>query len=328
MANPNIQAGLVQGGLDEGQPAAGERPVLVAFKDGGSPSLIKIPLVDALGNLQVSIASVLASTQVEGKQANGAAITENPVLIAGQNGGNVKTLGLDASGFPTVNQGAQNAGGTASWNVQGAAAANAALSGNPLRLGVSDGTNIQDWKQAPNSGSQASSVGLAYTMTGLWSSAGNAVPLATAAAGGGDNANGTAFPAVGQELFNNTNWDRQRNNVDVTLLASASRNTTQTSADITTYNLSGITVIVDCTAGAGTVTLTINGKDPASGKYYPLLTGTAVTSATTNVYRIMPGLTAVANKDVNAYLPRIIQIVLTSNLASLTYSVGYTLHLG
>lgn len=134
--------------------------------------------------------------------------------------------------------------------------------------------------------------------------------------------------AVGQFDYNGATWDRHRNNVAATLLASASRTTTQTSADIVTYNAKAITVVLDVTvvAASPSVTVTINGKDPASGKYYLLLSGAAVLTAVTNVYSIGPGIAETSNVSTSKFLPRTIQIVVTANNANAgTYSVGYNL---
>lgn len=115
-----------------------------------------------------------------------------------------------------------------------------------------------------------------------------------------------------------------------TLLASASRTTTQTSAD--RLNPAGrfLQVILDVTTnagGLGSATVTINGKDPTSGKYYLLLAGAAVTTVSTNVYSVGPGLPATANVSANAMVPRVFQIVVTANNANpLIYSVGYNLN--
>jgi hypothetical protein len=138
---------------------------------------------------------------------------------------------------------------------------------------------------------------------------------------------GNAATAAFEMNWNGTNFDRHRNTLDVTLLASASRTTTQTSADITTYNCNAITVILDMTTvGTGSVTVTIDGKDPASGKYYNLLTGVAIITNSTNVYFVDPAIVAAANVNAQRRLPRIIRIVVTANNANAaTYSVGYTL---
>ena len=116
-------------------------------------------------------------------------------------------------------------------------------------------------------------------------------------------------------------------NSSTTLLASAARTTTQTSADLYNPYAQGIKVTVDVTtAGTGSITCTINFKDPASGKYVNLLTGAAITTAVTNTYTIFPGATVTANVSANDQLPLVFQIVITANNANtITYSVGYNL---
>ena len=115
---------------------------------------------------------------------------------------------------------------------------------------------------------------------------------------------------------------------DHTYLASAAQTTTQTQADQTTSNLvRGIKVVLDVTVNTiGSVTLEIDGKDAASGKYFALVTGVAVVSTGTSIYTVYPGITAVTNAAVSDVLPHTWRIKLTANNAnSVTYSVGYTL---
>ena len=124
--------------------------------------------------------------------------------------------------------------------------------------------------------------------------------------------------------FNGTTWDRWRNNTDLTLLASAARTATLQSSDQTNYNGCGVHVVLDVTnAGTGSITLTIQAKDALSGKYYTLLAGAAVTTNSTNVYKVYPGLAASANVSANDLLTRTWRIDVTHNNAnSITYSVG------
>lgn len=114
---------------------------------------------------------------------------------------------------------------------------------------------------------------------------------------------------------------------EATALASAARTTTQTLADIDTTGCAFLNVVLDMTTvGTGSVTLTINGKDPASGKYYLILSGAAVTTNSTNRYKVGPNVTASANAIAQDYLPKTIQLVVTANNAnSATYSLGYSL---
>ena len=132
-------------------------------------------------------------------------------------------------------------------------------------------------------------------------------------------------------VSNGATLDRSRNNEAVTLLASVARTVTATSADLINYNgASYMDVILDMTVvGTGSVTVTINGKDPASGKYYLILAGAAVITNVTNVYRVGISRTAVVNATANDTVPRIFQIVVTANNANTaTYSVGYNLSRG
>jgi hypothetical protein len=67
------------------------------------------------------------------------------------------------------------------------------------------------------------------------------------------------------------------------LFPSAARTTTQTSRDLVNPGYHYIDVTLDTTVvGTGSVTVTINFKDPASGKYILLLSGAAVTTNVTN----------------------------------------------
>ena len=112
-----------------------------------------------------------------------------------------------------------------------------------------------------------------------------------------------------------------------TPMASAAQTTTQTSADISTLGYRALSAILDVSnAGTGSVTVTINGKDPASGNYYNLLTGAAVGTISTNPYFVGLGVVAVTNVAAAKPLPATIQIVVTANNAnSMTYSVSATL---
>ena len=120
--------------------------------------------------------------------------------------------------------------------------------------------------------------------------------------------------------------------IDVVLLHSASRTTSQNNTagvgDTLNPGYTGIRVILDMTVvtASPSVTLTIQGKDPASGKYYTLLAGAAVTTATTNVYTVAPNAPVTTNVSANAELPETFRINIVANNANAgTYSVGYTL---
>lgn len=129
------------------------------------------------------------------------------------------------------------------------------------------------------------------------------------------------------KTFNETTWDRRRGNTDITLLASAARTTTQSSADLVNYNADALKVVVDITAfTAGSLTITIDGKDTASGKYVNLLTSTALAAVATTTLQVGPVIAASANLIALAYMPRVFRIVATvGDATSITYSIGYHL---
>jgi hypothetical protein len=83
-------------------------------------------------------------------------------------------------------------------------------------------------------------------------------------------------------------------------------------------------LIVDITAfSAGSVTVTIQGRDPVSGKLYTILASAALAAVATTILRVGPALTAVANLAANDVLPH--DLVVDFNHAdatSITYSAG------
>lgn len=112
-------------------------------------------------------------------------------------------------------------------------------------------------------------------------------------------------------------------NFDEVVLASAARTTLQTGADYVNPFGRYLTVVLDVTANPVSVglTLTIQGKD-AAGVYYTLLVGAAVSTISTNVYRIGPGLPATANVSANVPMPRIWRVIVAvADADSGTYSL-------
>jgi hypothetical protein len=89
---------------------------------------------------------------------------------------------------------------------------------------------------------------------------------------------------------------------------------------------SGLLVVIDMTAVAGggkTVTFTIQGKDPASQKYYDILASSAISSTGTTVLRIHPSLTGSANAIAKDFVPNQWRVKAThSATGNFVYSVG------
>lgn len=118
------------------------------------------------------------------------------------------------------------------------------------------------------------------------------------------------------------------NNQDLVILASAARTASANGVDRTNQNARGIIIAIDVTVvpGVDTVTFTLQGKDPASAKYYTILASAALVATGTVVLRVGPGLTAAANVVANDLLPRTWRIITTHSAGtSFTYSVGATL---
>jgi hypothetical protein len=327
-------SGAIAGGLtnNSAPPAANNLGVLPAIANAAAPAWAEgnqvLLSVDRAGNLRSIAQGVVASGSslvgvnpvVVGMNGAGALarfLTEANAVVSTTGTG---LLGVGAMPFDGTNYQKMLGDTSGRVIVIGAAATGAAVAGNPVLIGASDGTNANALK--------VESAGQPNLRIAVFNGATEAVvgPYGNVDGVSGASNQGLATGAIGLAT-NGTSLDRTRHNIDVTLLASASRTTTQTSADITTYNLRGINVILDMTnVGTGSVTVSIDGKDPASGKYYNLLTGAAIGTNSTNVYKIGDGLTAVANAVANDRLPRIIRIVVTANNANpATYSAGYSL---
>jgi len=87
----------------------------------------------------------------------------------------------------------------------------------------------------------------------------------------------------------------------------------------------GLHLVIDITqlTATQTVTVTIQGKDPLSGKYYTILASTALAAVATTVLKVYPGLPVAANSTANDILPRDWRVAITlANGLSTTFSVG------
>lgn len=106
--------------------------------------------------------------------------------------------------------------------------------------------------------------------------------------------------------------------------AQTAQTATLAGPDQTNYGARGISVYVKTTTiGTGSITLTIQGKDTASGDYYTLLAGAAIVTNTVNRYTVFPGNAVAANVTANDQLPHTWRLLVTSNNANpVAYSVG------
>lgn len=90
----------------------------------------------------------------------------------------------------------------------------------------------------------------------------------------------------------------------------------------------GASVFIDITAvsGSPSITVTIQGRDPASGKFLNILESSALSGVGTTVLTVYPGIAETANESANTVLPRKWRVSVSAGNADLiTYSVGAVL---
>ena len=117
-----------------------------------------------------------------------------------------------------------------------------------------------------------------------------------------------------------SNNDFQANLVVQAIGATVSQN----SADLLNPYGRGVKVFVNTTAiGTGSITASIQAKDPGSGVYVTLLASAAIVTNATTVLTVYPGIAAAANAAANDVLPRQWRVSVTANNANAAnYSVG------
>lgn len=135
-------------------------------------------------------------------------------------------------------------------------------------------------------------------------------------------ADGYANPTITHEgadgmLYNNSTWDRARNNFVTTADSSAARTATVAGATVTNYNARGAVITINVTAASGT-TPTLVAKlqySPDGGTTWidytekPVTATISATGKTTLV--VHPGVTEVANSVVSLPLPRTVRMYYT-----------------
>lgn len=110
---------------------------------------------------------------------------------------------------------------------------------------------------------------------------------------------------VNLKQINDVSCGHQSAVAAVTALAAASAGAN--GDDQVNINARGLKLIIDITALSGTsptLTVTIQGKDAVSGKYFTILASAALAAQATTVLTVFPGLTASANVTANDVLPR------------------------
>lgn len=152
-------------------------------------------------------------------------------------------------------------------------------------------------------------------VTNLPFNAANPLPMGSYVAG---SAVGTANPLPEQPI---QNFDT------AALITHAAASAGVNGTDQINNSGRGINLVIDVTAITGTtptLTVTLQGKDIASGKYYTILASAAISAVGTTVLQVFPGATAAANAAANAQLPRTWRVisVIGGTTPAVTATVG------
>jgi hypothetical protein len=124
------------------------------------------------------------------------------------------------------------------------------------------------------------------------------------------------------------NIQASKNNYEIVAFASAARTATVSSDDLANPGAHSAYVVIDCTAvvSSPSVVFTVEGKDPASGKYFVIATSAAIVGTGTTVIRINDALTASGTTIYKDAAPPTFKVKAThGNANSITYSVGVML---
>lgn len=210
-----------------------------------------------------------------------------------------------------------------------------------------NGTNYDRWREGSVVADVAGNVGMGAVVPymGDGTSARRMAPISVQ----GDAATAVNALGVGEMLFNGTNFDRKRNNLEGTLMASAARTAAATTAVLTNYNHRGVLLVLDVTSpGTGTMSVLIRRQNFTTGLetdsvvlYKPIInafTGSIVmvvypglvdSGSVTGSVVGTPGLSPIvsgATVHMNGVIPRRWLIrVYKSDASSWTYSLDHAM---
>lgn len=119
-------------------------------------------------------------------------------------------------------------------------------------------------------------------------------------------------------------------NATLTALVLSNATASANGPDLENIGHKGAVVVIDVTSITGTTptaTFTLQGKDPASGKYYTILASSALNATGTTTLKVHPGLTAAANSVANDIVPRCFRVICTTGgtVTDLDATVGVSL---
>lgn len=115
-------------------------------------------------------------------------------------------------------------------------------------------------------------------------------------------------------------------NSEVALLTLTAATASVAGIDQSNLYSRGVTVVIDVTAITGTtpsLIVSVDGKDPTSGKYFALLASASITAVGTYVIRVYPEMLDVANVSAKMPLPKTFRVRAT--IAGTTPSVTATI---
>lgn len=215
-------------------------------------------------------------------------------------------------------------GGTQLAVVTGNVASAATDSGNPVKVGGIYNTTKPTFTNGQRGDIQVGARGAMLVQLTSADSVNAVATLSAGADGAGTGINAITAAAIGF-TFNGASLDRLRGNIDTAALVtlSAAAAGTTNSSDQTNYNGRGVQIVVDITAAtAMTLTVNIQGKDAASGKYYTILASAAFAATGTNQLTVYPGAAVTANVSINQPLPRVWRVQAVVTGTSVTATVG------
>ena len=146
-----------------------------------------------------------------------------------------------------------------------------------------------------------------------------------------DNADAQAVGTIGlqgvinrNQRYNGTSWDRETNNVNLTLLTSGARTATTNSTDQINFNCRGGFFILNVSAGAGfDIQFSVTAKDAISSNYVTFALSNSITATGTYLFQIYPGIVASPGLMFNTTIPRLFRATMVHNNAnSVTYSLS------
>lgn len=203
-----------------------------------------------------------------------------------------------------------------------------------MGLYLFDGATAVRAKQASPTGANLGTTGVLPEAPHLWNGVSSTYSPQHAVNTVGDGVAGANTSSTGGYRFNETTWDRERNNTEGTLLASAARTATATSATLTNHNARGGVLVLNVTAASGTGGLQVRVLGTVMGlNYYANAAPIAITATGVYAYEVYPGASSAGvasgahvQQRTAGVLPRSwIGQVLHGDGSSYTYTLAYAL---